>query len=341
MGKKKSYIDGSGGMITPSYVPDNQEIKIVRVLDEGFKQEPLAQRTEEYVLRSDKRIDDNTRQVLYVIASVTSIQKMQLQRTFEEYNNLECSLKILLEQRLIQRWKYFNPKIKKDVDVFTLSGDGYYFLDTIQEKLEFDFYTIANPFKWHDWLPSMHVRFWMYVDVFNGYSKLQEYQNYHTHFGSFSIQEINEDTQEIVGVKKYTPVYTNGVVTLNLTSNKGITNSTNLFLYAILDNDSKSFKFPKKVLNRFENVFKDFGNKKITNSEYEGVRQLLTFVVPSKKTADAFLDELLIRKIEYTIAFIVLENIEEDSLENSLWIMLPSGDLQSFPLHLKEVASND
>lgn len=131
-------------------------------------------------------MDEEDKYWLNFIARFSSVQNMQLLNQVNLTNkvfrmiNMWKNVNRLQRLGLIQRWLYHHPLTDEDVGVYTLTGNGYRFMETFYPD---DHY--FNPMRFWTLPSNMHLRFWQMVDVYQVISSLPAFHGYHTMFNGF------------------------------------------------------------------------------------------------------------------------------------------------------------
>lgn len=167
--ENNSFIDSKTGQtILPSLMTKEQEEMFSIHQNKFLKGESLRDsiaRVKSYeiadqYLTTFVNLEDTDIYYLKFIAMFKSVQQLQLIRQTALFPmiygraHLRDSLKRLIVNGLIWRWTYRHPVYNDDVNVYTLSGNGYRFLETIYGQEYYfhpqNFYSLPDYF---------HIRF--------------------------------------------------------------------------------------------------------------------------------------------------------------------------------------
>lgn len=234
------------------------------------------------------RLSDEEIYYLRFIARFRSVQKLQLLREatlFPEIfdgSRLTKDLHRLVVSGLIWRWSYRHPVIDSNIDVFTLSGNGYRFLETIYGQ-EYHFHP-QNFYR----LPGVfHVRFWETVDIYQLLVSLPAYRGSSNVFsggkGELMHSIVTSPLQVALALKQE--------------------DIRNFVFYPALQHDGDSFF--QKVVVKWDQ-FTNHGEK--TNqavNSLPGKQNVLAFYTASIKQATDLTEKLELGQFNFPIIFLV------------------------------------
>lgn len=305
--KKTVFNDPSGRIVIPSLVTKEQEenFKIYPswfVDDNSFNDSIRKIRV--YYNADEYRsvymgLNESDVYLLKFIANFKSVQKIHLireARLFPEIFNassINTSIKHLFMNNLIWKWKYKHPVYGENIDVYTLSSNGYYLLKTLFGSEHYFFPTLLLSPRIPD---VFHIRFWETIDLYQIFASLPIYQGSTTLFSGndkkhvmksplqVSLQLINDSIQKLV-------------------------------IYPNLQTDSSDYY--KSVIEKWSDIINDGANSDIDVNGLPGETSVLTFYSPSLSYAKTFAKTFELGQYNFPILIIVGSIIKSHGIEQA------------------------
>lgn len=322
--EKNRFVTNDGRTIMPSLITFDaeQDFKIKRSFEINGYIDSLdsIQHIHKYQIYDQyldvyQRLTGEDKYWLKFIGRFKSVQALQLQNQLMLSNGvlqiqeMWNSVNRLLKFGLLQKWKYYHPAVKKDISVFTLSGNGFRFLETFWGDQHYfqpqNFYTLQDKF---------HLRFWETVDVYQVLSSLPVFKNFQTLFNGY----LNKNKKIIASPLQ---------ISMELLPNR----LNNLIFYTALQTDNSLYY--KTVITDWNNLTERGKDMNLKIKHLPQVPAVLTFYAPTLKTADRLSQSLQMQEQPFTILFLVGEKVKAQGLPYSFY--LPSnrnGQLQQLSL---------
>ena len=248
--------------------------------------------------------------LLKFIALFKSVQKIHLIREatlFPEIVNpskINSSLKHLFVNNLIWKWKYHHPVYANDIEVYTLSTNGYYMLKLISGNEHYFFPGLLLSRK----IPAVfHVRFWETVDLYQLFVSLPSYKGSTTLFNGGHLEDriVNSPLQ----------------IATRLLPGKTV----NLIVYPVLQTDGDSY-YNHVIEKWLEFTEKGKVQDKPVNS-LPGESNVLTFYAPTGDFANQFNKHFQLNKAPFPIFYIIGSLIREYGIEQSFFAPSATNDV--------------
>lgn len=305
--KKTVFNDSSGRIVIPSLVTKEQEesFKIYPswfVDNNSFNDSIRKIRT--YYNADEYRsvymnLNESDIYLLKFVASFKSVQKIHLireSRLFPEifsYSSINTSIKHLFMENLVWKWKYKHPVYGEDIDVYTLSSNGYYLLKTLFGSEHYFFPTLLLSPRIPD---VFHIRFWETIDLYQIFASLSIYQ------GSTTLFSGNEDNRIMKSPLQ---------VSLNLFDDS----VQKLVIYPNLQTDLPDYY--NSVIEKWNDLVNEGHNIKVDVNGLPGENAVLTFYCPSLSYAKAFTSKFELSQYKFPILIIVGSIIKSHGIDQA------------------------
>lgn len=309
------FIDQDNGrMILPSLINPSDELtfKIERdfflpgyaTLRESVKQIRQYEIADQYNSVLTK-MDTEQEYWLKFIGMFKSVQMLQIRREARIFpdvlheDNISKTLEFLLLNGLIVRWKYHHPINDTDIPVYTLSGNGFRFLNT--------FYTdnYFQPQNFFNLNQRYHLRFWETLDVYQLLLSLPVYHESSTLFRGEPLEG-----------KPLMPSPLQ--VNLDLIHD----HPKNLVFYPALHNDNPEYY--KDVVAKWSNYIQPEGSNTIDlNFKINDLpvgQNILSFYTPTLKRANELCEFLQLRNFRFPTLFLVGSQIVNEGVSHAFYI---------------------
>lgn len=275
--------------------------------------------------------DPIAQELLRFCAKVTFAQKLQVIHYMYTYceplvaiNNvkqrekaLNKTINKLVKLRLIQILFYSGEeKTHYDVPVLSLSGEGYHFAKHLRSQLSINF-TMTSPDTYLDKVPRAFVRAWAIVDVFLASAATKNFRGFESHFTGFSDEQ-----------KRYAMPISNCVLTFKT----GAGFKTTLFAYTYFEQDNPYYL--KQAISGWRAIAKKYSNQAIPN--FDGQVNLFAVIVQTRREAEAVSLKFGLNKLTYPPVIIVLEMMQDQSIEEAFVFWDSEGQLSKLGLTAKE-----
>lgn len=242
---------------------------------------------------------------LKFIGMFKSVQKIQLMREAELFpdnlsiKTLNKSLTHLLLNGLIVKWQYHHPISDKDIAVFTLSGNGFRFLNTYYADNYFqpqNFFNLNSRF---------HLRFWETLDVYQLLISLPVYHESSTLFKGFP--------------REGRPLLPSPLQ-VNLELMEG--SPKNLIFYPALHNDDINYykDAVSKWANYIETESKDSINLNFPINDLPVGQNVLAFYVPTLTRARELNRELQLKTFKFPSIFLIGIEVAKNGISKAFYM---------------------
>lgn len=241
---------------------------------------------------------------LKFIGRFKSVQQVQLDRQVALYSDFldrkqeRRSLKTLFKYGLIWRWQYNRDFLNHPVNAYTLSVNGFRFLEYFY-KAERTYFQPQNYFYLDE---TYHIRFWETVDVYQILMSLPIYKGFETYFNLGRMEK---------GIKK------------NLTSPlqealEIIPNQVkNFVFFPALQTDNNNYY--KDAISRWA-VFTENGtNLRKPILELPGEQNILAFFAPTVSVAERLNEELSLPEFGFPIVILIGSVIQKDGITQAFY----------------------
>lgn len=243
---------------------------------------------------------------LKFIARFKSVQSLQLinqthlsSGIFSKFQ-MWSSLNKLQRLGLIQKWKYFHPIVNKNIHVFTLTVNGFRFLETFWGDQKY-----FQPQNFYRLNPLFHVRFWETCDVYQVLSTLPAFKGYTTMFNGYPKQDI--------------PLVPSPLqISIELIPNT----LENLVFYTCLQTDSISYY--QDVVTKWSKFTDEGQNFTRPVADLPAGKNILAFYCPTLECGNNLSQQLNLANWNFTSIFLIGTFIKTKGIQNAFF--LPQGD---------------
>jgi hypothetical protein len=229
---------------------------------------------------------------------------------------LNKTIKKLVKLRLIQILLYSGEeKTHYDVPVLSLSGEGYHFVKHLRAQLSIN-YAITSPDTYLDKVPRAFVRSWAIVDVFLASVATKNFRGFESHFTGFTDEE-----------ERYDMPISNCVLTFETA--RGF--KTTLFSYTYFEDDNPYYL--KKAISGWRKIAQKYSSRPIPN--FDGQVNLFAVIVQTRREAEAVSLKFGLNQLTYPPIIIVLEMMQDQSIEEAFVFWDSEGKLSRLHLTAK------
>lgn len=322
-------------MIVPSLAnPETLNGNISLSLAKTVNEEPKIYHSStdyETVFMQSIQKDPIAQELLRFCAKVTFAQKLQvinymstycealvaIDNTKQREKALNKTITKLVKLRLIQILLYSGEeKTHYDVPVLSLSGEGYRFVKHLRAQLSIN-YSITSPDTYLDKVPRAFVRSWGIVDVFLASVATKNFRGFESHFTGFTDKD-----------KRYAMPISNCVLTFKT----GGGFKTSLFAYTYFRDDNPYYL--KQAISGWREIAKNYSNHPIPN--FDGQINLFAVIVQTRSEAEAVSLKFGLNKLTYPPVIIVLEMMQDQSIEDAFVFWDSEGNLSKLALTAKK-----
>lgn len=248
--------------------------------------------------------------ILKFIAEFKSVQKLHLIREaslFPELvvpSKINKSLRNLFINNLIWKWQYKHPIYGKNIDVFTLSTNGYYLLKMLSGSDHYFFPGLLLSRK----LPSVfHVRFWETIDLYQLFVSLPAYR------GSTTLFNGGIDENRIVNSP------------LQIAAKLRLPDIENLIFYPVLQTDGDAYY--NHVIETWLLFTENGQNVEKSVNGLPGKRNVLTFYIPTGEFANEFNKRFQLNQAPFPIYYVIGAMIKQYGIQQSFFKPANSTDI--------------
>ena len=251
------------------------------------------------------QLNDEDLYWLKFIGRFKSVQKLQIYRQTILYpdiftrSKVEKSLKKLFRYGLIWQWDFNRDFLKKTVKVFTLSVNGFRFLEYFfsNERRYFqpqNYFTIKSIY---------HIRFWETVDIYQLLLSLPIYKGFETFF---NLGRVDENMKK----NMTSPLQ----IAIELVPNQ----IENLVFFPALQSDS--IDYYKDVIIRWNKFTENGSDLTKPINKLSGNQNILVFYTPTVKLASQLNVQLSLAKFRFPILLLVGSVIQKDGIVNAFYL---------------------
>lgn len=261
-----------------------------------------------------KLLDDKDMYWLKFIARFKSVQSLQLQRQVAIYPNMLSrnkeneALKKLFKYGLTWKWSFERDYLEKPVTVYTLSDDGYRFLEYIFGNNN-SYFQPQNFFRLDI---KYHIRFWEIVDVYQLFLSMPFYKGFDTYFSLGSLDAENRKKRNL-----YSPLQE----CLELFPNQ----KKNCVFFPALQTDNDDYY--KKAITLWSKFTEDGSNLEKPVGKLEGSQNVLAFYAPTVSVADRLNSNLSLSLFNFPILILVGSVIQKEGLLKAFYVPDKNGEL--------------
>ena len=309
---QNDFLDSETGQLAlPSLIPEDAErsFKIRRnhylgnhSLDESIKLIRRYSIADEY-LDAYARLSDVDLNYLRFIANFKSIQQIHAYRQAElfpefygdgKHKTMKVAQKSLVRLTmlgLIDKWSYLHPVYQKDVNVYTLSGNGFRFLEYFFGNNDHYFHP-SNFFQLPDFF---HVRFWETTDIYQTLVSLPAYKDSSYFFNNENIV--------------YSP--------LQISFAFELPNIQNLVIYPTLQIDRLDYY--QNVIAKWNGFVESGDDLSKPINELPHATNVLTFYATTVEKALFFTQRLRLAQWRFPIVFIIGTKLRTKGAKNAFY----------------------
>lgn len=239
---------------------------------------------------------------LKFIARFKSVQTLQLLNQVDLATNLFRihdmwqSVNKLIRFGLVQKWAFMHPVTHKKTNSFSLTGNGFRFLETFWGKQRF-----FQPQNYYYLRPWYHIRFWETVDIYQALASLPAFEDFSTMFNG-----APHDKGEIIA----SPLQ----ICLQLTPKL----KTNLIFYTCLQTDGP--KFYQNVLNRWSVYTKEGKKLQEPVNRLPKALNTLTFYSPTLEAANHLSQIDKMQDLNYPVMFLIGQIMKSEGIPHAFYL---------------------
>lgn len=309
------FVDSDGKTFLPSIFTEDEEKKFEIDYDwtrEGYSSlEDSVAHIYHYEIADEYNyvITQLSSEDLYwlkFIGRFKSVQKLQLDRQTALYPKVlnrkqeKRSLNELFSFGLIWKWSFKRAFLDKPVKVYTLSSNGYRFLEYFFSKER----TYFNPQNYFRLDQKYHIRFWETVDLYQLLLSLPIYRGFETYFNLGGINLKNGKKKNLFSpLQEALEIFPNQV--------------KNFVFFTALQSDNDDYY--KKAINRWA-VFTENG-KNLSKDvlSLSGNQNVLAFYAPTVSVAERLNKNLSLPEFGFPILLLIGSVIQKDGITQAFY----------------------
>lgn len=259
-------------------------------------------------------LNDSDMYWLKFIARFKSVQKLQLQRQAAIFPNMLSrkkeneALKKLFKYGLTWKWSFERDFLDKPVTVYTLSDDGYRFLEYIFGN-ERSFFQPQNFFRLDI---KYHIRFWETVDVYQLFISMPFYKGFDTYFSLGSLDTNNGKKRNL-----YSPLQE----CLELIPSQ----KKNCVFFPALQTDNDDYY--KKAITLWSKFTENGSNLTKPVGHLEGSQNVLSFYAPTVSVAERLNSNLSLSLFNFPILILIGSVIQKEGLLKAFYVPAQNSQL--------------